>query len=268
MDLAAALTVAASDSGGGAGIQADLKTFHVLGVHGTCAVTSVTAQNTRGVAERFDLPAGMVASQMRAVLSDLGVGAVKTGMLANASIVEAVAETLAAFGVERLVVDPVICSSSGYPLLDAGGLQAMVERLLPLTTVFTPNLAEAEAILARGVRDLEGMKEAARNLRELGPRCVVVKGGHLESGEATDVLFDGGEPEVLSQPRVETANDHGTGCVFSAAVAAALCRGEAPREAVLLAKKVVSAALRNALDLGGGAGPVCPPCGVLEGLTE
>ena len=259
MYLPVALTIAGSDSGGGAGIQADIKTFYALGVHGACVITSVTSQNTREIAARYDLPADVVVSQLEAVLSDLEVRGAKTGMLADAAIVRAVAEVLAARGVDRLVVDPVAFSSSGQPLLDEGGLEAVAEALLPRAMVFAPNLAEASALTGREIRDREGMREAARILKKLGPACVVLKGGHQEDGEDVyDVFFDGNNMVELAGPRVTTENNHGTGCVFSAAVAARLALGEAPLEAVTRAKRDVTRALANSLDIGGGRGPVHP----------
>lgn len=252
------MTVGGSDSVGGAGIQADIKTFHSLGVHGTCAVTSVTSQNTREVRARFDLPPEVVVSQMEAVLMDIEVAAVKTGMLAGADTVRAVAEVLERYGVRCLVVDPVAASSSGQPLLDEGGLDAVVERLLPLATVFTPNLEEAGAVLGQVVRGVEGMRRAARALKAYGPRCVVVKGGHLGGGEATDIFYDGTDMAELRAPRLHAPDSHGTGCVFSAAVAARLALGAGPRRAAEGAKADVLRSLENALRLGGGSGPVRP----------
>lgn len=258
MRLPVALTIAGSDSGGGAGIQADIKTFYTLGVHGACVITSITSQNTREVMERYDLPVATVISQMEAVLGDMEVVAAKTGMLANAGIVRAVAEVLSEYGIERLVVDPVAISSSGRPLLDAGGLDAMAEALLPLALVFTPNLAEAAAFLDSEVEDAEGMRKAARRLKGLGPACVVVKGGHLGGGESLDIFFDGKEMVELKAARIPTADDHGTGCVFSAAIAARLARGEAPLAAVTGAKEDVGRALERSLHVGKGRGPVNP----------
>lgn len=256
--MAVVLTVGGSDSGGGAGIQADIKTLHTLGVHGACAVTSVTSQNTQGVASRFDLPPEVVTSQMEAVFSDMEVAAAKTGMLANAAIVSAVAGVLERRGVRRLVVDPVAASSSGQPLLDAGGLEVLADKLLPLALVFTPNLEEAAAFLGREVEDVPEMREAALALRELGPECVVVKGGHLEGEEAVDVFCDGAGVRELRAPRVKTADSHGTGCVFSAAVAARLALGADPLRAVEGAGEDVRRALRCSLRLGSGSGPVRP----------
>jgi hydroxymethylpyrimidine kinase/phosphomethylpyrimidine kinase len=258
MRVPVVLTIAGSDSGGGAGIQADIKTFHALGVHGASAITSVTSQNTKEVISRFDLPVDVVISQIAAVLDDMDVAAVKTGMLANDGIVRAVAEALQYRDIERLVVDPVAVSSSGQPLLDEGGLEAIVEALLPRALVFTPNLAEASAILREVVEGVEGMKKAARSLKTLGPACVVVKGGHMGGAESPDVFFDGREMVELSAHRIRAQDDHGTGCVFSAAVAARLARGQNPLDAAAGGKMDVRRALENALRIGGGRGPVNP----------
>ena len=258
MGVPVALTIAGSDSGGGAGIQGDIKTFCSLGVYGTCAVTSVTSQNTVEVRSRYDLPASTVVSQLRAVLDDIRVDAAKTGMLANAAIVRAVAEVLTGYGVERLVVDPVAISSSGQSLLDGGGLEAIAEVLIPQAMVFTPNVPEAAFFVGGDVNGIEGMKDAARRLREMGPACVVVKGGHLEGDEAVDIFYDGREMVELVSPRIACADDHGTGCVFSAAVTARLARGEAPLAAVRGGKEDLRRALSGALRIGGGRGPVNP----------
>ena len=266
MEVPVAMTIAGSDSGGGAGVQADLKTFYTCGVHGTCIITSVTSQNTLGVLERHDLPAGVVVSQMEAVLSDMEVKGAKTGMLATAEIALAVAEVLEGRGIDCLVVDPVTRSSWGQPLLEDEGLRVVTERLLPLARVFTPNIAEASAFLGKDIEDREAMREAARSLLELGPSCVVVKGGHLEEGEeAVDVYCDGGNIVELTGERVETENTHGTGCVFSAAIAACLALGDAPLQSVRRAKEVVSRALSNSLHIGGGRGPVHPLPGEVRG---
>ncbi len=252
------LSVAGSDSGGGAGLQADIKTLHARGVHGVCAVTSVTSQNTLGVVTRFDLPAWVVKSQMEAVFADFDVAAAKTGMLANAEIVRAVARMIARYRVPCLVVDPVLRSSSGHLLLDGEGAEALVKELLPLATFFTPNLAEAEVFAGFPVGDLDGMRDAARALRELGPRYVVVKGGHLAGGETVDVLFDGERLTEFRGPRVETRDDHGTGCVYSASLAARLAKGEPAQAAAAGAREDTLRALRWSLRLGAGRGPVNP----------
>ncbi|WP_458011751.1 bifunctional hydroxymethylpyrimidine kinase/phosphomethylpyrimidine kinase [Candidatus Solincola sp.] len=255
-----ALTIAGSDSGGGAGIQADLKTFFALGVHGTCALTSVTSQNTSGVISRFDLPAEVVVSQVEAVASDLEPAAVKTGMLATAEVVRAVAGLAESLGWEKLVVDPVVISSSGHPLLEDSGIGVLLEKLLPRSLVFTPNLAEASLLTGIDVVGPGEMRKAARILHSRGARTVVVKGGHLGGNEALDVFFNGKDYHELRTTRVNTADDHGTGCVFSAAVAAYLALGREPLEAVRGAKDFVTRALARSLRLGRGRGPVNPAC--------
>ena len=263
-----ALAIGGSDSGGGAGIQADLKTFFSLGVHGACAITSVTSQNTLGVVSRYDLPAEAVVSQVEAVLDDFEVAAAKTGMLATSSVVSAVAALLRRRGIRNLVVDPVTFSSGGYPLLEAGGAVVMAEALLPIAAVFTPNLREASLFLGREVKDEAGMKAAARELRKLGPTCVVVKGGHLGGRQAVDIFYDGKDLVELSSPRIKTEDDHGTGCVFSAAIAARLARGESPLGAVRGAKEDITAALLRSLRLGAGRGPVNPSAGGVGGAVS
>jgi len=250
-----ALTVAGSDSGGGAGIQADLRTFAAHGLHGASAITAVTAQNTVAVVDYVALEPRMVVAQIDAVASDMPVAAVKTGMLATRPIVEAVAEAIARWRLPHLVVDPVMVAKSGDRLLDSAAEAAYRDRLFPLAEVVTPNLAEAEALLGRPVRSVEAMAQAARDLRALGPRSVLVKGGHLE-GDPVDVFFDGQRTEELRAPRIATRNTHGTGCTLSAAIAARLALGAAAREAVRDAKAYLTEALRGAYTLGRGAGPV------------
>jgi len=252
-----ALTIAGSDSGGGAGIQADLRTFAAHGLHGASAITAVTAQNTVSVVDYVALEPRMVVAQIDAVASDMTVSAVKTGMLANRLIVEAVAEVLARRRLPHLVVDPVMVAKSGDRLLDAGAEAeaAYLERLFPLAEIVTPNLAEAEALLRRRVRSVEEMGRAARDLRALGPRAVLVKGGHLD-GDPVDVFFDGERMEELPGPRIATRHTHGTGCTLSAAIAARLALDEDLREAVRGAKAYLTEALRGAYALGRGAGPV------------
>jgi len=252
-----ALTIAGSDSGGGAGIQADLRTFAAHGLHGTSAITAVTAQNTVAVVDYVALDPRMVVAQIDAVAADILLAAVKTGMLANRAIVEAVADALARLRLPHLVVDPVMVAKSGDRLLDPAAEAAYRERLFPLAEVVTPNLAEAEALLGRPVRSLDAMAEAARDLHAQGPRAVVVKGGHLE-GEPVDVFFDGRRMERLPAPRIATRNTHGTGCTLSAAIAARLALGHELLEAVRGAKAYLTEALRGAYTLGRGAGPFDP----------
>jgi len=249
------LTIAGSDSGGGAGIQADLKTFAAHGLHGASAITAVTAQNSVGVSDWVALEPAMVVAQIEAVATDMPVVAAKTGMLGTREIVTAVAEAVVRLAISNLVVDPVMVAKSGDRLLDPQAERAYVDRLFKVATVLTPNLLEAEALLGRGVRSLEEMRLAARDLRASGPRVVVVKGGHLE-GEAIDVFFDGHHLEELPAARIPTKNTHGTGCTFSAAIAARLGLGAEPLEAVRGAKDYVTEAIRRSYAVGRGHGPL------------
>jgi hydroxymethylpyrimidine/phosphomethylpyrimidine kinase len=249
------LTIAGSDSGGGAGIQADLRTFAAHGVHGTCAITAVTAQNSVAVLDWVAIEPRMVVAQIDAVAADMPVAAVKTGMLATADIVSAVAEAIERLRLPLVVVDPVMVAKSGDRLLDADAETAYRRRLLPMATVVTPNLPETEALIGRPVRTLAEMRDAARVLHAMGPRSVVVKGGHLE-GEPVDVFFDGSRLEELPAPRIATANTHGTGCTYSAAIAARLALGDPLIEAVRGAKAYLTEAVRRSYSVGRGHGPV------------
>ena len=259
-----ALTIAGSDSGGGAGIQADLVTFAAHGVHGTSVITALTAQNTAGVSGVHVPPVAFLRAQLDAVLGDLPVAAAKTGMLATEEVVDVVAEAAAAGRLPNLVVDPVLVSSTGARLLDAGAEVAYVERLLPRALVATPNTREASALLGRPVVTVDDARAAGRAIAALGPRWVVVKGGHLTGedagGDAVDVVVDGdtGEATELRLPRVATRNDHGTGCTFAAATVAQLARGREVPEALAAAKRFVHAGLTSssAWALGAGHGPV------------
>lgn len=250
-----ALTIAGSDSGGGAGIQADLKTFSALGVYGMSAVTSVTAQNTIGVQAVHNLPPEAVATQIDSVLSDIGAQAIKTGMLANAEIIAAVADTLRRYPEIPLVVDPVMIAKSGDALLESEAVSTLIERLVPLATVITPNLDEAKALTGIDASDVGGMEAIGRKLFGMGPRHVVVKGGHLE-GPAVDVLYDGATFETFEAERIDTRCTHGTGCTFASAISAGLAKGASVAEAVGDAKNYLTGALRHAVPLGGGHGPV------------
>jgi len=252
-----ALTIAGSDSGGGAGIQADLKTFSALGVFGMTAITALTAQNTTGVTGIVEMSPEFVRQQIDAVVSDIGVDAAKTGMLSSAPIVEAVAAEIRRHRITQLVIDPVMIAKSGAPLLRPEAREALRRSLLPLALVVTPNLYEAAALVDRPVETLEEMEDAARALHTFGPRYVVVKGGHLE-GSAVDVVFDGHHFERLEARRINTRHTHGTGCVFSAAITAGLARGVAIPQAIRDAKAFVTGAIRNALPLGSGHGPANP----------
>ena len=250
-----ALTIAGSDSSAGAGIQADLKTFAAFEVYGASAITAVTAQDTLGVTAVEELPAGMVAAQIDAVVDDLGVAAVKTGMLSSASIIETVAERLVAHRLGVVVVDPVMVAKGGDRLLRADAVGALKERLLPLALVLTPNASEAEVLSGRPVTTVEEAKEAARAIRALGPRYVVVKGGHFGT-DAVDVLFDGERFTLLPAKRVATTSTHGTGCTFSSAIAAGLANGQGVGEAVSDAKAYVTEAIGRAFPVGAGHGPL------------
>jgi hydroxymethylpyrimidine/phosphomethylpyrimidine kinase len=251
-----ALTIAGSDSGGGAGIQADLKTFSALGVYGMTAITAVTVQNTTGVSDYQALPPWLVAAQIRAVAEDIGVGAAKTGMLAEAGIVAAVAEAVATSRITPLVVDPVFVSKHGNPLLAPEAVGALRDRLLPLAALVTPNLPEAEGLVGFEVADRQDMRRAAEAILRLGPAAVLVKGGHLQGGSADDLFADADGETWLEAERIPTRNTHGTGCTLSAAAAAHLATGRTVREAAELAKGFVTEAIRAALALGRGIGPV------------
>ncbi|MCE4611692.1 MAG: bifunctional hydroxymethylpyrimidine kinase/phosphomethylpyrimidine kinase [Desulfurococcales archaeon] len=256
--LPVALTIAGSDSGGGAGIQADLKTFAVMGVHGTSAITSITAQNTREVRAIHDLPPEMVVAQIEAVADDLGVDAAKTGMLSNAGIIEAVAKTIDRYGFP-LVVDPVMVAKSGARLLREDAVEAMRRLMVPRATVVTPNAPEAEVLTGIKIRGRRDQEEAARIIvEELGAEAAVVKGGHLGGGESVDVLYYRGRVEAIRAPRVYRNTTHGTGCAFSAAIAAGLAKGRSIPEAVRVAKEFITMAIDYGLELGGGVGPVNP----------
>ena len=251
-----ALTIAGSDSGGGAGLQADLKTFLACGVHGMCAVTAVTVQNSVGVSAVHEVPARIVADQIVAVASDIGVDATKTGMLANAGIIDAVAETLTDVEVGPLVVDPVCASQHGDPLLAPDAIGALTGRLFPLADLVTPNLGEVRLLTGVTVTDVAGMRDVAARLLELGPKWVLVKGGHLDSELAVDVLYDGTDYIEMSAPRRATPHTHGTGDTLAAATTSALARGIAMVEAVRAGKHFVTGAIDDAFALGSGLGPV------------
>lgn len=254
-----ALTIAGSDSSGGAGIVADLKTFEAHGVWGAVAITAVTAQNTLGVQAVEAISPEMVRAQIASVVSDLGVAAAKTGMLASAEIVESVAMTVAQLGMRPLVVDPVMVASTGGRLLDPDAVEAVRHLLLPRATVLTPNLAEAAVLSGMDVGDRAGMERAARVLAELGPEVVLVKGGHLSGPDSPDCLLVAGEEPVwLEGPRLAARGAHGSGCVLSAAICAELARGMEPADACVAAKRFVARAIEAAPALGEGVVPVDP----------
>jgi hydroxymethylpyrimidine/phosphomethylpyrimidine kinase len=252
-----ALTIAGSDAGGGAGIQADLKTFQALGVYGASAIAAVTAQNTLGVRAVHEIPPPVVAAQIDAVAEDLGVDGAKTGMLASAEVIAAVADRIRRWHLDEvLVVDPVMVAKSGDRLLRADAVEALVSQLLPLAAVLTPNLPEAEVLVGRVLADDAAIRDAARRIVDLGPRAVLMKGGHRPGETVDDLLFDGERFLELPGVRVHTMSTHGTGCTLSAAIAAGLARGLPLLEAVTQAKAYLSEALRQARPLGGGHGPV------------
>jgi len=248
------LTIAGSDSGGGAGIQADLKTITLLGGYGMSAITALTAQNTLGVSGIHPCPADFVAEQIETVLADIGADILKTGMLFSAEIVSVVAQAVASKGL-LAVVDPVMIAKGGAPLLQQQAVEAFLKELLPRTYLLTPNLPEAEALSGIAVENEADMERAARRLRQLGARNVLLKGGHLK-GEAVDLLLAGESLHRFSAPRTDTRNTHGTGCSYSAAIAALLAQGEPLPVAVGRAKTYISEAIRQAVPLGGGQGPV------------
>jgi hydroxymethylpyrimidine/phosphomethylpyrimidine kinase len=250
-----ALTIAGSDSSGGAGIQADLKTFAAHGVFGTSAITAVTAQNTEGISASVTLAAELVAAQIDAVVSDLGANATKIGMLGNADIVVAVADAITRHGLTNIVLDPVMVATGGARLLEESATVMLRSRLLPLATVITPNLSEAEVLTGFPVQTLADLRRAACRLVEIGARAVIVKGGHLD-GPPIDVLYDGRTFTDLAADRIVIRHTHGTGCTFSAAIAARLALGDDLREAAQAAKAYVTRAIRDAPGLGHGRGPL------------
>lgn len=250
-----ALTIAGSDSGGGAGIQADLKTFQAFGVYGTNAVTAVTAQNTLALHAIHAVPLQDVRAQIDAVVTDLRPQALKTGMLATTALVNEVADAIEAHALGRYVLDPVMVATSGARLLDSGAEASLLTRLLPLATLITPNLHEAAVLVGQPVETVAHMSEAARRLVDLGAGAALVKGGHLD-GDPVDVLWDGDEEHVWRRLRVDTAHTHGTGCTLSAAATAGLALGESVHDAVARAIRFVVRAIESAPGLGGGHGPL------------
>ena len=250
-----AMTIAGSDSGGGAGIQADLKTFAALGVYGTSALTAITAQNTLGVTSVLELPPELVGAQIDAILSDIGTDAVKTGMLANSRIIQVVADKAREYGFSNLVVDPVMVAKGGDRLLQEEAVETLRNLLIPMATVVTPNLPEAAVLVGRRVESLEDARQAARDIVGMGAQSAVVKGGHLE-GDPVDVFYDGRELREFTAARLDTTSTHGTGCTFASAIAAGLARGMALEYAVGGAKEYVTEAIKAAFPMGGGHGPL------------
>lgn len=255
--LPVALTIAGSDSGGGAGIQADLRTFHAFGAFGTSAVTAITAQNTMGVTAVHPVPIEVVRAQIDAVVDDLAPTAVKTGMLATAPLVEAVARALGDHGLTRYVLDPVMVSSTGARLLDEDAVGAVASLLVPLCALVTPNLEEAAILVGTEIRDPGGQRAAARTLIDMGARAALVKGGHGEGGEIVDFLMtSGGEERTWRRPRIDTPHTHGTGCTLSAGVAGGLAADRPLEDAVDRAIRFTVEAIRTAPGIGRGHGPI------------
>ena len=253
------MTIAGSDSGGGAGIQADLKTFAALGVYGTSVLTAVTAQNTVAVTAVHEIPADMIAAQIDAVVTDIGVDAVKTGMLSSGAIIECVAASVKKYpdipGLRRLVVDPVMVAKSGDSLRREDAVGVLRDRVLPLAAVVTPNIPEAETLTGLSIVTDDDVRKAASAIVSMGAASVVVKGGHRD-GPATDLYYDGSSFREFTAPRIETANTHGTGCTFASAVAAGLAKGLATEDAVGQAKEYVTEAIRRSFAIGQGHGPL------------
>ena len=255
MSIAKALTIAGSDSGGGAGIQADLKTFFALGAYGTSIITAVTAQNTQGVQAVTELPVEFVAQEFDSVLSDIGTHAAKTGMLSSVPLVEVVSQKIREYNIRQLVVDPVMVAKGGHPLLRAEARRVLVEQLLPLALIVTPNLHEAGLLAGLEVHDRPSMEEAARRIKTLGPVYVIIKGGHLEH-EACDLLYDGTGFEAYTSDKLDTVCTHGAGCTFSAAITAGLAKGLRVAAAVAEAKTFVVKAMAAGFSIGRGHAPL------------
>ncbi|WP_026485737.1 bifunctional hydroxymethylpyrimidine kinase/phosphomethylpyrimidine kinase [Caldanaerobius polysaccharolyticus] len=249
-----ALTIAGSDSGGGAGIQADLKTYSAHGVYGMSVITSITAQNTTGVLGIEDISPEMVALQIKAIFEDLYPDAVKIGMVSNEGIIESIAGGLKNYKPEKVVLDPVMISKSGNHLLKPEAIEALKRKLIPLSLVVTPNLMEAGALSGFEIKDKEDMKEAAKKILDLGAKTVVVKGGHL-TGDALDIFYDGKVFYEITSERINTENTHGTGCTFSSAIAANLALGYDLLESIKRAKNYITGAIKHSLGIGHGVGP-------------
>ncbi|MEW6656156.1 MAG: bifunctional hydroxymethylpyrimidine kinase/phosphomethylpyrimidine kinase [Aquificota bacterium] len=251
-----ALTIAGSDSGGGAGIQADLKTFTALGVYGMSAITSITVQNTVGVYEVLDLPPQIVYDQIRVVAEDIGVDACKTGMLSNEEIIRVVAKAIREFKLEKFVLDPVMRAKSGDTLLKESSKEALIKELIPLALVITPNIPEAEELCGFEIKGLEDMERACKKIYSLGCSAVVLKGGHMQYEDMIDIFYDGKSFEYLKGKWVKTKNTHGTGCTFSSAITSYLAKGYNLIDSVKKAKEYIQGAIENSLPLGKGHGPL------------
>lgn len=251
-----ALTIAGSDSGGGAGIQADIKAMQANGVFAASVITAITAQNTVAVTEAFELPVTLIEAQIDAVFDDIAIDATKTGMLSSAAIIQAVAKKVEERAISPLVVDPVMISKSGFQLLREEAVETLKTMLIPLATLVTPNAHEAEHLTGIEVRSVEAAREAAHEILRMGPGAVLIKGGHFEGErEATDVFYDGRQFHTFSAPYVNTKNTHGTGCTYASSIAANLARGFTLRESIARSKRYVTEAIRHGLSIGAGHGP-------------
>jgi hydroxymethylpyrimidine/phosphomethylpyrimidine kinase len=251
-----ALTIAGSDSSGGAGIQADLKTFQAHGVFGMSAITAVTVQNTQKVYSIQEMPPQIVHDQITCLFEDIDIHAVKIGMVSSIPLIESIASALKEVNAPPIILDPVMISKSGYQLLNQDAQDALIKYLFPLSEVVTPNIHEAEALTQQKIQTLDEMKKAAKEILDLGANKVVVKGGHLGGNEATDVLFDGQTFKELKDLRIDTKNTHGTGCTFSSAIAANIALGKDFHAAVTDAKAYITGAIENSLSIGKGCGPI------------
>lgn len=252
------LIIAGSDSGGGAGIQADLKTLTVLGVFGTCVITAITAQNTLGVQDIYEIPDYIVTQQIDSIMTDIGTDALKTGMLCNADIVKVVCNKIKQYQIKNVVVDPVIAAKGGRQLLSTDGINALVSDLIPLSFLITPNVYEAERLSGQTIKCLSDVEESAKAIHNSGAKNVLVKGGHFAEGEAivTDVLYDGKTFEHFSSERIKTINTHGTGCTYASAIAAGLAKGQSLRFAIKNAKSFITKALSSSYNPGKGHGTI------------
>ena len=250
-----ALTIAGSDSGGGAGIQADIKAMEANGVFATSVLTAITAQNTQAVTAAFDLPLELIAAQIDAVFDDFEIGAVKTGMLSSAGIIETVVEKVDERGMRPLIVDPVMISTSGFALLEDEAVQVIIDRLIPRATLVTPNAHEAGLLAGAEIRSIQDAKDAAWQIKVMGAQAVLVKGGHLEGEEAIDIFFDGSDFAYFKAPFIDTPHTHGTGCTYASAIAANLAKGLELMPAIDQAKRYVTEAIRHGLAIGKGHGP-------------
>ncbi|MEO0275820.1 MAG: bifunctional hydroxymethylpyrimidine kinase/phosphomethylpyrimidine kinase [candidate division WOR-3 bacterium] len=250
------LVIAGSDSGGGAGIQADIKTLNSIGVFGMTAITSLTAQNTKGVFEIFDLPASFIKKQIEVVIEDIGVDAIKIGMLSNKDIIEAVIEEIRRYGIENIILDPVMKSQTGYDLIKEDAKKILMEKLLPLSLIVTPNRFEAEEISGLKIENKKDIKEAILKIKEKGAKWVLIKGGHFEGKYAIDYLSDGKNIYEIKAKRINTNNTHGSGCTYASAIAGYIAKGFDILSAVKKAKRFVYGAIKNSLQIGKGKGPV------------